>query len=158
MWNDTEIPLAIFFSFRTYGTWLHGDERGSTDRHNNIYRTPHIPANDKWQRYNQELLKNKPVLLDAARRRAVDLAIRDTCLKRDWGLSAVNVRTNHAHSVISIGAYDPDRALGALKANATRQMREAGCWTSDRTLRGRKRAAADDCGMNAVFGRRRTMC
>lgn len=32
MWNDTEIPLAIFFAFRAYGTWLHGDERGSVDR------------------------------------------------------------------------------------------------------------------------------
>src|SRR6266566_1829504 len=25
MWNDTDTPLACFISFRTYGTWLHGD-------------------------------------------------------------------------------------------------------------------------------------
>ena len=30
MWNDTDVPLAIFFTFRCYGTWLHGGERGST--------------------------------------------------------------------------------------------------------------------------------
>lgn len=133
MWNDTEIPLAIFFSFRTYGTWLHGDDRGSTDRHNNIYRTSHIPANDNWHRHNREMMKSKPVFLDAARRQVVDASIMDTCLKRGWSASAVNVRTNHAHSVICVGGYDPDRALGALKANATRAMREAGCWSSDRT-------------------------
>ena len=133
MWNDTEVPLAIFFSFRTYGTWLHGDDRGSTDRHQNIYRTTHIPANPGWRRHNQDLLKGEPVLLDVVRRRSVDAAIRDTCVKRGWDLSAVNVRTNHAHSVMYIGSYDPDRALAALKANATRQMREDGCWSSDST-------------------------
>jgi hypothetical protein len=24
-------PTAYFITFHTYGTWLHGDERGSTD-------------------------------------------------------------------------------------------------------------------------------
>ena len=38
MWNDTDTPLAYFISFRTYGTWLHGDERGSIDRFHNRYR------------------------------------------------------------------------------------------------------------------------
>jgi len=46
MWNDTEIPLAVFFTFRTYGTWLHGDERGSIDRNNNLYG---VPANCEEQ-------------------------------------------------------------------------------------------------------------
>jgi len=43
MWNDTDIPLAYFISFRAYGTWLHGDKRGSIDRFNNRYRSPYIP-------------------------------------------------------------------------------------------------------------------
>jgi len=43
MWNDTDIPLAVFFTFRCYGTWLHGDERG--DRNNNTYGSPRIAAN-----------------------------------------------------------------------------------------------------------------
>jgi hypothetical protein len=30
--DDNEFPLAYFISFRTYGTWLHGDERGSVNR------------------------------------------------------------------------------------------------------------------------------
>ena len=43
-------------------------------------------------------------------------------------LAWLNVRTNHVHSVVSIGSLKPERALIAFKANATRQMREAGCW------------------------------
>ena len=27
--DDNEFPLAYFISLRTYGTWLHGDVRGS---------------------------------------------------------------------------------------------------------------------------------
>ena len=26
-WNDTDIPLGYLITFRTYGTWLPGDER-----------------------------------------------------------------------------------------------------------------------------------
>jgi len=40
MWNNTDTPLAYFISFRSYGTWLHGDERGSIDRFNNCYGEP----------------------------------------------------------------------------------------------------------------------
>src|SRR5438093_13756827 len=31
MWNDTDLPLGYLITFRCYGTWLHGDERGSID-------------------------------------------------------------------------------------------------------------------------------
>jgi REP element-mobilizing transposase RayT len=41
----------------------------------------------------------------------------------------LNVRTNHVHAVIDIGTKDADHALNALKANATRQMREDKLWT-----------------------------
>ena len=30
--SDDHIPLAYFITFRSYGTWLHGDKRGSVDR------------------------------------------------------------------------------------------------------------------------------
>jgi REP element-mobilizing transposase RayT len=41
----------------------------------------------------------------------------------------MNVRTNHIHTVVS-APCKPDKVLSALKANATRKLREAGCWTS----------------------------
>jgi len=42
----------------------------------------------------------------------------------------MNARTNHIHAVVS-ALCKPDRVLLALKANATRKLREAGCWKSD---------------------------
>ncbi len=39
MWNDTDIPLAYLITFRSYGTWLHGDERGSVNRFRNQYKS-----------------------------------------------------------------------------------------------------------------------
>ena len=42
----------------------------------------------------------------------------------------MNVRTNHVHAVVS-STKNSDAVLSALKANATRAMREAELWTSE---------------------------
>ncbi|MBA3357169.1 MAG: hypothetical protein H0U18_14775 [Pyrinomonadaceae bacterium] len=52
------------------------------------------------------------------------MAIRETCKTRKWRLWAINVRTNHVHSVVT-GTRDPDIVLNAFKANATREMKES---------------------------------
>ncbi len=128
MWNDTDIPLAYLITFRCYGTWLHGDERGSVDRFHNQYGSPRIAPNEKWRQYKTQLLKHSPVRLDRMQRSAVESAIRETCNLRDWSLLAINVRTNHIHTVVSIETAKPENALIAFKANATRQMRQRDCW------------------------------
>jgi len=150
MWNDTDVPLAVLITFRCYGTWLHGDERGSIDRHNNKYGAPKYPATEHWKEISSARLKRPPVKLDAARRKAVEMAIRETCEKRHWGLFAVNVRTNHAHSVLAIGDKDPELALIALKANATRIMRETGCWPYEHSPWSEKEVNADS-GMSEAL-------
>jgi REP element-mobilizing transposase RayT len=129
MWNDTDIPLALFITFRAYGTWLHGDARESVDRHNNAYGTPRIQPNEHLESISRARLKHEPVRLDAARRVAVEVAVMETCTKRGWGLYAFNIRTNHVHVVTNARDEDPDLVLSALKANSTRHMRERGCWT-----------------------------
>jgi len=131
MWNDTDIPLAYLITFRSYGTWLHGNERGSVDREHNRFKTPYAAVNENRKRHNQKTLKGEPVLLDAARRSAVEKAITETCDCRKWTLRAINVRTNHVHSVVSAGSTKSEIVLNAFKANATRQMRENGCWKRD---------------------------
>ena len=127
MWNDIEAPLAFFISFRCYGTWLHGDRRGSIDRFHNRYRTPYLPKNDSWHAYNKTQLKAKPFKLKARHRQLVMNAIKETCQIRKWSLLALNVRSNHVHSVVSANKK-PEQILGAFKANATRQLRENGLW------------------------------
>jgi REP element-mobilizing transposase RayT len=52
---------------------------------------------------------------------AVELAIRETSKIRQWSLWAVNVRTNHIHTVV-FAEGGPERVLAAFKANATIKM------------------------------------
>jgi REP element-mobilizing transposase RayT len=127
-WNETGIPLAYLITFRCYGTWLHGDERGSVDEFNNKFDTPFLPANPKWKEFNEKLLKHKPVKLNSERRDDVEFAIRETCKIRSWQLHALNVRTNHIHIVVSVGETSSRKVLSAFKANSTRKMRENKSW------------------------------
>ena len=127
MWNDTETPLAYFISFRSYGTWLHGDGRGSIDRFHNRYGDPYLLPNVAWQRHNRKQLKRKPFKLEAKARRSIEKAIRETCTIRKWHLQAINVRTNHVHTVVTANRK-PELVLNAFKANATRQLREDQLW------------------------------
>ncbi|MGD9589282.1 MAG: transposase [Pyrinomonadaceae bacterium] len=122
MWNDTDTPLAILITFRTHGTWLHGDKRGSVDRHDNKFGAPRIQEQEHFEEISRARLKHSPVKLSAARRRSIEKAIRETCRLRGWRIYAFNIRTNHVHIVVDAGGKDPNQVMTALKANATRQM------------------------------------
>jgi REP element-mobilizing transposase RayT len=125
---SAEFPLAYLITFRCYGTWLHGDERGSTDRFHNHYGEPFIAPSERWRTYNSGKLRHLPITLTAAQRKCVEIAICETCQIRGWSLLAKNARTNHVHSLVAAGITPPDRVLNALKANATRQLRQHGEW------------------------------
>ena len=133
MWNDRELPIAYFITFRTYGTWLHGDPRGSTSRHRNRYKSKHLPDTPEWLETNRGRMKREPLTLNKAQRECVEAAIKETCEKRGWDLYAKNARTNHVHSVANIGIAKPSVALNAFKANATRAMRDAGLYVGPET-------------------------
>lgn len=128
MWNNTDIPLAYLITFRCYGTWLHGDNRGSIDRNHNEYLSPYMPASDGFEIFNADEMKWPPVKLDGARRQAVERAIREVCEYKKWLLYCLNVRTNHVHTLLAIGGASGSAALNSLKAYATRKMREDGVW------------------------------
>src|SRR5436190_13907467 len=93
--NEDHTPLAYFITFRTYGTWLHGDERGSVDRHNNRYGALLIKPNSNWLAYNRNQLKHAPVKLNKRQRTLIKESIERTCDVRGWRLYKTNVRTNH---------------------------------------------------------------
>jgi len=125
-------PIGYLLTFRSYGTWLHGDERGSIDRNHNAYGTPALPGSIQRERRNRLLLNQPPVYLNVRQRMVVQSSIKDTCNMRRWTLWESHVRTNHVHVVLSCDKK-PSAALSALKANATRSMRSAGCWQSEFT-------------------------
>jgi REP element-mobilizing transposase RayT len=131
--QDEVFPLGYLITFRTYGTWLHGDERGSIDRFHNRFGMPRIPQNKQWKKYNRSLLSQPPVVkLSRRQRKTVEEAIRETCKIRKWEFWVTNIRTNHVHTVVS-APCKPEKILSAFKANATRKLREAGCWNSSRS-------------------------
>ena len=127
-WDDNEYPLAHFITFRTYGTWQHGDERGSIDRYHNQFRGPRVPANIILKTQQNKKLKSEPVLLDGPRRKEVEIAIREVCTYRGWKLLAINVRTNHVHLVVWIDNFRPESALRDFKSYSTKALRSAGLW------------------------------
>jgi len=123
--DDNEFPLAYLITFRCYGTWLHGDRRGSTDRKHNVYGAPKIPTNVRLEKSDSSQRKNEPITLDASQRSVVERAVREVCHYRRYALHAINVRTNHAHSVVT-AMQKPEPILDAFKAYATRALRKAG--------------------------------
>ncbi len=139
-YSDERIPLGYLITVRSYGTWLPG-KGGSVDRFHNTYGTPKLAADEKRKQYNRRLLKHDPVKLTSAQRAAILSAVKETCEIRKWELWASNIRSNHVQTVVSANCK-PDRIPNALKANATRKMREARCWSSEKSpwvYRGSKR-------------------
>ncbi len=130
-WDDYEYPLAYFITFRTHGTWLHGDQRLSVDRHRrNIYGTDKIGLDPVFSVKMDRNMNTEPILLNGPQRAVVDTAIRNVCLHRDYRLKAVHIRTNHAHIVAS-GECSPGSMMNAFKTNATRELRETGLMPAD---------------------------
>ena len=75
-------------------------------------------------------LKHTPVKLKNAQRIAVEEAIREICEHRSYVLRAVNVRTNHVHSVVT-APCKPEHLMDSFKAYATRRLRESGLFSRD---------------------------
>jgi REP element-mobilizing transposase RayT len=124
-------PLGYLITIRTYGTWLHGEDRGSVDRRNyHRYGDPGMPPNKKLLTDEQDELRHGPVTLNPAQRAVVESAIREVCEHRRFELHAVNARSNHVHSVVG-AACKPEHVMNGFKAYATRKMREGGLLSSD---------------------------
>lgn len=119
------LPLAYFISFRAYGTWLHGDERGSVDTANNRFGRALLPANAARERWESEQLVGAPVQFDGPMRQVIDRTVREVCEHRGWYLLALNVRTNHVHCVVKASG-PPEPVMNSMKSWATRRLVEGG--------------------------------
>ena len=125
-WDDNDFPLAYFITFRTHGTWLHGDGRTSVDRHGrNKYGSERIGLDPVFSVTMDRNMQSEAVELDGRQRVIVKTAIQVVCSFRSYRLIAINVRTNHAHVVVGAEAL-PHILLKAFNANATRELRQAG--------------------------------
>lgn len=127
------MALAYFITFTSYGTWLHGTEKGfgSVDDRHNAYGSPFIAPDPARVAAERRAMAQPPYLLDEARRTVVCDAIVELAREKGWRLWAVHVRSNHVHVVIS-AERDPDRLLSELKARASRNLTRSGFEDVDR--------------------------
>lgn len=152
-------PKAYFLTWTTYGVRLHGDERGSVDENHNVYGTPFVTPNFRYENLRRNQLAEEPLLLDAAMRGAVEHSLQQHAEYREWFLHSWNVRTNHVHVVVA-AVIEPGKMMGQFKAYASRALREAGI-IGDRkrvwTPRGSKKwlftdEHVRDCCNYVIFG------
>jgi REP element-mobilizing transposase RayT len=122
MYSD---PLAYFITARTYGTWHHGDARGSVDRVHNQRGTPLLAVDEQRVLNEQQQMKRRSIEFSPQQRVVVERAMRSTCEFKQWRVLAVNVRTNHAHIVVNAKA-SPERVMNTLKTWVTRGLIDAG--------------------------------
>jgi len=117
-------PVAYFITFRTYGTWLHGDEGGSADRTStNIYGTPVIATNQHRQRWEQNQMKHAAVIFNSAQQQIVQNTITEVAAYNKWRLHALGVEADHIHVVIT-AFKQPEAIMNSFKSWCTRRMRE----------------------------------
>lgn len=117
-------PIAFLLTWTTYGTRLHGDERGTHDGDTNDRGGNFVPPSPRCKNLRRGQSKEQPFILDAKCRGAVSRALAQHAEFRKWHLYAVSVRMNHVHLVVSAGA-EPAELLRQLKAYATRGLRDA---------------------------------
>jgi REP element-mobilizing transposase RayT len=115
-------PLAYLITFTTYGTWLHGDERGSIWCKEGVHL---IKAEPRLQQYQQHLLTEPPFLLESQSRKIILQAILEVVKHRQWCMPAIHLRTNHIHFVIRAHCR-PEKIMTDFKAYATRALRKEG--------------------------------
>lgn len=123
IYEENEFPIAYLLTFRTFGTWLHGDARGSNQRSRDsrfgtIKIDPNVPLNETMA----DEIEQQSVILDSNQRNLVESAITEVCEFRAYELRALNVRTNHTHAVVS-KAIKPERIVNDFKAYSTRKLR-----------------------------------
>lgn len=123
-----------FFTWRTHGTWLPGEEgfvgnytspdgRRVTDNGSGWPKTEAIPA---LEAFSRSVLVGEPVLLTSVHAPIIFRQLQETAQFRGWHLDAVAVVANHVHIVFGvIGDPDPSDMLRDWKSYASRALNRA---------------------------------
>jgi len=115
---SNEDPIAFFFTWSTYGTWLPGDARGWVE-----YRKGFRLPDPIRELEAAASMSEDACWLTPEQRNEVNLQVAETCQHKGWTLYAVNCRSNHTHAVISASAT-PKTMRGQLKAWCSRRLND----------------------------------
>jgi REP element-mobilizing transposase RayT len=121
-----------FLTWRTYGTWLPGDERGFVDPVvdedgkcviHNVPGTPLDADNHSLWKYSKEIMKGAPVCLTAEHAPVLLKQFQETAAYRRWQLVTVAVLANHVHLIVGVpGDPDPADLLRDFKSYGSRSL------------------------------------
>ena len=95
-----DFPQAYHLTFGTYGTRLHGDERGTVQRSMNKPGDPILGKCEQWEQMETRLLKFPRVLLSLDQRLTTQEAIPAICSRGGWTFVACAARGDHVHTVL----------------------------------------------------------
>jgi REP element-mobilizing transposase RayT len=146
-------PLAFFFTWTTYGTWLPGDERGWVRFHKG-HQMPDPPRKlEAMARMTEDACR-----LDDEERQLVERTVAEHCAVRGWTLHAVNCRSNHVHVVVAANRT-PSEMRRQLKAWTARKLKELAGRRAENakprenwwTERGSKRQIFDEEGLESAI-------
>jgi REP element-mobilizing transposase RayT len=96
----TVFPLAYHITFGTYGTRLHGDERGTVDRSLNNFGDPIIGRDEDWNRIERGLLRFESRKLTIEQRIFVEQSVPRICARGGWQFIEVAAAPDHVHNMI----------------------------------------------------------
>jgi REP element-mobilizing transposase RayT len=121
-------------TWRTYGTWLPGDERGFVDPvldeqgHRVIHNIPGTPldaANPHLHDYSRAIMKGPAVYLNRDQAAVLLEQFQETARYRNWQLLAVAILPNHVHLIVGVNEDpDPSTLLRDFKSYGSRRLNQ----------------------------------
>ena len=97
-------PLAYHITFGTYGTRLHGDERGTVDRRMNHPGDPIVGSDPDWWERERAMLRFEPVTFDREKMLFVERVIPGVCEQGGWDYHVGAAGPDHVHALLTARA------------------------------------------------------
>jgi REP element-mobilizing transposase RayT len=97
-------PIAYHITFGTYGTRLHGDERGTVDRATNRPGDPIIGSDPSWWARERNRLNFEPVELTDEQMRFAESVMPSICERGGWTFHTGAGGPDHIHALLTADA------------------------------------------------------
>ena len=94
-------PLAFHITFGTYGTRLHGDDRGTVDRSENNFGDPIVGRQEQWHAEETSKLKYPRRILTVEQRITIEQMIPAICERGGWTHIVSAAAPDHVHNLIA---------------------------------------------------------
>src|SRR5687767_1105846 len=93
-------PLAYHITFGTYGTRLHGDDRGTVTRGQNGQESILLGPDEALESYERDQMRFEKIELTDEQMRYAEQVIPSICERGGWLLLAWAVGPDHVHAVL----------------------------------------------------------